>query len=139
MTKEEKTRDKYYQKRYGITLDQYNQMLAKYDGCCWICLRPPTGRRLAVDHDHGHRYVKIKMSRNPMGWSGTAEYLGRFYADFDRKRNEVIRRFRKCFKTVSVRGLLCVHCNLGLRKYSDDPVRLTNAAEYLRNHQGVSQ
>lgn len=139
MTKEDKARDKYYQKRYGISLDRYNEMLAKYDGCCWICRRSPTGRRLAVDHDHSHRYVKIEYQKNQVQerWMGVATYLTNQWVDFDVRRNNLTKRFRKLFKTLSVRGLLCSHCNLGLRKYADDPVRLANAAEYLRNHQGV--
>ena len=38
--------------RYGMTADQYREMLALQDGCCAICRRKPTGRRLAVDHEH---------------------------------------------------------------------------------------
>jgi hypothetical protein len=142
MTKEDKIRDRYYQKKYGITLDRYNEMLAKYDGCCWICRRPPTGRRLAVDHDHGHRYVKIKswlamdLLATPV-WAVKAIYLGTTYTDYGPLRNSLIKTMRKLFKTLSCRGLLCSHCNLGLRKYADDPIRLANAAEYLRNHQGA--
>lgn len=45
--------------RFGITLEQYNEMLAKQGGTCAICggnqtIRDKAGklRRLAVDHDH---------------------------------------------------------------------------------------
>ena len=39
--------------RYGITLDQYNEMLEAQDGVCAICKKMcTTGQRLAVDHDH---------------------------------------------------------------------------------------
>jgi hypothetical protein len=39
--------------RYGITVDQYNEMLARQNGVCAICEEPcSSGRRLAVDHDH---------------------------------------------------------------------------------------
>jgi len=43
-----------YQRRYGITLDEYNAMLAKQNGGCAICKRVPEGedRRLAIDHVH---------------------------------------------------------------------------------------
>lgn len=39
---------------YGITLEEYNDMLAKQNNCCAICsIVPDKGnRRLAVDHDH---------------------------------------------------------------------------------------
>lgn len=37
---------------YGITGDEYEQLLAAQDGKCFICQRPPLSKRLAVDHDH---------------------------------------------------------------------------------------
>jgi len=41
-------------KRYGLTLEEYDAMLAFQDGRCYICDRKPRARdpRLAVDHDH---------------------------------------------------------------------------------------
>ena len=45
-------RDTDYRKRYGITLAEYERLLAYQDGRCGICLKPPGSRRLAVDHDH---------------------------------------------------------------------------------------
>lgn len=49
--------------RYGLTIEEYNQMLAGQGGVCAICKRPPKikkdgtpkygARRLAVDHFHG--------------------------------------------------------------------------------------
>jgi len=44
----------YLLKKYGITDDQYNQLLQKQMGCCGVCRRPAAGfkSRLAVDHDH---------------------------------------------------------------------------------------
>ena len=38
---------------YGITLEDYNEMLASQKGVCAICNQPcATGRKLCVDHDH---------------------------------------------------------------------------------------
>lgn len=38
---------------YGITADIYAEMLEAQDGVCAICKRAcPSGRRLAIDHDH---------------------------------------------------------------------------------------
>ena len=43
---------------YGITLDQYNQMLGEQNGLCAVCNLPETAirlgkaQRLAVDHNH---------------------------------------------------------------------------------------
>jgi len=38
--------------KYGITLDEYEEMLAGQNGVCASCGTPPAGRKLAVDHDH---------------------------------------------------------------------------------------
>lgn len=38
---------------YGITTEQYDEMLAAQEGVCAICKEPcPSGRSLAVDHCH---------------------------------------------------------------------------------------
>lgn len=43
-----------YKRAYGITLAEYNQMLANQKECCPICERHVSAlkRRLHVDHDH---------------------------------------------------------------------------------------
>lgn len=38
--------------KFGITVEQYNKMLAAQGGTCAICASTPGLRRLAVDHDH---------------------------------------------------------------------------------------
>ncbi len=46
-------RDKYLQKTYGISLQDYYRLAAVYKGGCWVCRKPPKpGKNLAVDHDH---------------------------------------------------------------------------------------
>jgi hypothetical protein len=40
------------QKRFGITIAQYEDMFAKQQGLCAICLKPSKRIRLAVDHCH---------------------------------------------------------------------------------------
>ena len=45
-------RDKYLRKRFGITLENYEQLLDKQRGLCAICGNKPDNRRLAVDHNH---------------------------------------------------------------------------------------
>jgi len=47
-------RERYLQTQYGITLDQYYEMLEKQGGVCEICRRTPgeNGHSLHVDHDH---------------------------------------------------------------------------------------
>jgi hypothetical protein len=40
---------------YGLTLDEYDALVARQNGLCAICGEPPIkgrGRRLVVDHDH---------------------------------------------------------------------------------------
>ena len=39
-------------KRYRLTLDDYERMLAEQGGRCAICKSAPDGRVLSVDHDH---------------------------------------------------------------------------------------
>lgn len=39
--------------KYGITLEQYNEMLNSQGGVCAVCHNPPSeSKRLAVDHNH---------------------------------------------------------------------------------------
>ena len=43
-----------YRSRLGLTLDDYERMLAAQGGVCAICGKPPKqgGRRFHVDHEH---------------------------------------------------------------------------------------
>ncbi len=52
-------RNKHYKKRYGITVEQYEEMAAAQEYLCAICQLPESKKRkdgttsiLAVDHDH---------------------------------------------------------------------------------------
>jgi len=52
-------REKQLQKTYGITLDQYNKMLADQNGVCAICNGICTAKKcLSVDHDHATNNVR---------------------------------------------------------------------------------
>lgn len=44
-------RERYLQKKYGISEDEYELLFAAHGGRCWICGRT-TKRRLHVEHDH---------------------------------------------------------------------------------------
>ena len=46
--------------RYGITLDDYNEMLKAQNGCCAICgiHEKHCDKNLAVDHDHNTGEVR---------------------------------------------------------------------------------
>lgn len=57
---------------FGITIDQYKQMLADQGGVCAICQKPETEihpangklRNLAVDHDHDTGHVRGLLCNN---------------------------------------------------------------------------
>lgn len=65
----DKCRNHEMTKRYGITLDQYNDMLQMQDNTCAVCKQPEiTVRRgavipLAVDHDHATGKVRALLCR----------------------------------------------------------------------------
>lgn len=45
--------------KFGLTVEDYDRLLAKQKGRCAICgQHPPKTRRLAVDHIHGTRRVR---------------------------------------------------------------------------------
>jgi hypothetical protein len=39
-------------KKYGLTLEQYNEMKERSKNLCYICSRPPKKRSLCIDHNH---------------------------------------------------------------------------------------
>jgi hypothetical protein len=45
-------------RKYGITAEQYAEMLEGQQGLCAICLRPPGKKRLHVDHCHSSGRVR---------------------------------------------------------------------------------
>ncbi|MBT3737370.1 MAG: hypothetical protein HOG25_22205 [Gammaproteobacteria bacterium] len=49
-----KDRNYYYQRKYGITLEDYDRMYKEQGGRCWICQvhQIEFETRLCVDHDH---------------------------------------------------------------------------------------
>lgn len=52
-------------REYGITPEQYDEMLAQQGGVCAICELPcKTGKRLAVDHDHKSGRVRGLLCMN---------------------------------------------------------------------------
>lgn len=60
MTSKEKARNKYLQKKYGITLDQYNTKLQEQNDSCALCGKHKSHfkRALAVDHNHKTNVVR---------------------------------------------------------------------------------
>lgn len=45
-------------RRYGITVEQYDEMFLAQDGKCAVCDEPPRKRQLAIDHDHATGAVR---------------------------------------------------------------------------------
>jgi recombination endonuclease VII len=86
--------DSYLQKKYKITLQEYNQMLERQKGVCAICQKKPgkgkKSKRLAVDHSHKtgkvrgllclrcNHYVLGKSDENPITLRRAADYLEQF-------------------------------------------------------------
>ena len=43
---------------FGISIEEYDNLLFKQNGVCAICGHPPNGKRLAVDHDHNTNKIR---------------------------------------------------------------------------------
>lgn len=50
----DRQREYLLQRKYGISLADFEKMMVTQNGLCWICKSPPGGRwtRLFVDHNH---------------------------------------------------------------------------------------
>lgn len=47
--------------RFGLTVAQYDKMVALQGGVCPICGKPPKNIRLSVDHDHTSKKKPSKL------------------------------------------------------------------------------
>ena len=54
----EKKRSSNMYRRYGMTLEDYDQMFERQNGLCALCGEPPSDRALVVDHDHSTKAVR---------------------------------------------------------------------------------
>jgi hypothetical protein len=61
----ENARAGHLRRTYGITVEQYDELLARQNGCCAVCLKPEETFtvRLAVDHDHATREIRGLLCR----------------------------------------------------------------------------
>jgi hypothetical protein len=50
--------------KFGITLDEYNELLNKQKNSCSICGNPPRLQKFAVDHDHKTGKVRGLLCRD---------------------------------------------------------------------------
>ena len=140
MSPEEKKRDRYYRRKYGVGLLWYNLRFKLQGGCCGICRRPQSGfkYRFAVDHAHDYRKVQIHTGKENGNWQASAGYCGAGFSVCSNKKSEAVKIIRLHLKIRSCRGLLCPQCNRGLRFYADCPTRLANASQYLKEHQNAN-
>lgn len=60
LTPKDRKRNNHYLRTYGITLEQYNELLKKQGYRCWICRRHESEfkTKLAVDHNHRTKEVR---------------------------------------------------------------------------------
>lgn len=108
----EKRRDYHYRRLYGLTLEEYNAMLAAQNGRCAVCGEEPKEhhRALAVDHDHVTGEIfgllctpcnknLIGKIRRPELFERAADYLrngsGRFVPEAFKKGQKRRRKTRK--------------------------------------------
>lgn len=119
--------------KYGISLEEFNEMLAAQGNVCAICKRPPAGKRQHTDHDHKFDRVKVKRVRVGDMWVASATLPnGIEVASAVRNKAEAVAEVKSAIKRHSIRGIVCYQCNTGLRWFRDTPELLDAAAQYLR-------
>jgi hypothetical protein len=47
-------------RRYGISREQYEEMVKRQNGLCAICKLPPRGKRKVLDVDHNHETGQVR-------------------------------------------------------------------------------
>ena len=90
---------------YGITLEQYDELFHKQDGCCYICLRHQDEfkKRLCVDHNHKTLEIRgllcdycnrrvIGRHTNPEILKRASEYLAQGTGWFTPPRERKVRK-----------------------------------------------
>ena len=131
-------RDKYLRAKFEITEAEYNAQLARQGGGCKICGKPPTGKALHVDHDHGWKKVKIETLKIFAEWHAWATYNAITYCGYGAKKSLAVLPVKRQLLRASVRGLLCYQHNAGLQKFADTPEWLRSAALYLDEFHKIS-
>lgn len=131
----ERERNSRLLRTYGISSDEYDQMLKEQNYGCKICGSNGGERRLHIDHDHKYKYLKIETYKAGV-WFAFSSYNGKNYADIGGTKSQAIQAVRATLKKNSVRSLLCWPCNRGLQSWRDNPELLRNAAIYLERFRG---
>jgi hypothetical protein len=117
------------QANYGQSAEEYDQQLHKQKDRCSICNRRIKNVGLHQDHTHKIATLKIKSIKGGDYWYAYNEEFGYCWRSHSRKK--AVRQIRMLLRRRSRRGILCWHCNSGLRKWLDNPAHLRNAARYL--------
>ena len=94
--------------RYGITEEDYEELLVKQKYSCKICGQKPDKSQTLPDKSQTLPDKSQTEPDKPL------------YVDH-------------CHQTKAIRGLLCHKCNIALGHMNDDPEQLERAANYLRN------
>lgn len=68
--KAEYTHAAWIKKNYGVTREQYQEMLSRQNGCCAICGNNPGKWRLSIDHCHKTGAVRALLCRACNGGIG---------------------------------------------------------------------
>lgn len=138
----ELARDKYLKRKYNISLEEYNEMLKKCDGGCWVCgKKPKLGRSLHTDHDHRVARTKVLIKRwyDAAGrkfWAASAKITpNRTLITTHLNRKRAKQAIERELLRLSVRGLLCWIHNTAIQKFRDNQADLAAASLYLRNYQ----
>jgi len=138
-TKDE-IRDQRLWQKYGISLEEYNQMLDAQGGACAICRKLPKvgGKALHVEHDHKVSQTKVNFLKEGNFWHAAAEYNHLGFLAVGRSKSEASKTIRSMLKKAAVRGLTCWRCNQALQSFRDDPQLMRAAAAYLERFQHTS-
>ena len=132
----ERDRDKRLRKTYGISLAQYNEILAYQDGKCAICGRKATEFTVSLNVDHEH--FKIAAQKIGMFWHGLAAFKDGSCTPLicEKRKTDLIARVKTMALPLSVRGLLCPGRHFGCNRLLgrvDKPVWLARALDYLND------
>jgi hypothetical protein len=92
-------RRSYLKRTYGLTVEDYERMLAEQDGVCAICKQPrPENRTLHVDHDHETGEIRALLCfrcNNALGDFEEEYELFQRAADYLDRDSELIEQARE--------------------------------------------
>ena len=108
----ERSRDKRLQNTYGITLAQYNAILAAQDGKCAVCGRPATDFTVSLNVDHMHFKVETVriLTDYPtpeLKWQAKVTLPWAFVVYAHKAKYKAIAEVKRQAMPLSIRGLLC--------------------------------